>query len=315
MDIVLSHISALRFWLSRPACSVRLRYADPILPVSALPKGKAAELAVYGGVPVHVLCAGPIKGGVRNGAIYHTWQGDLPAGSVARIAPGLCVCSPELSFLQMAQTLDEVSQIRLGFELCGSYSLDARADGGFFKRSSLTAPEKLGALCAIAQGRHGVKRAKTAAQRVITGSASPAETRLAMMLSMPCRVGGAGLPSPVLNHRISLSSYQQRLLQRRYFLCDLYWPEKQLAVEYDSDSFHIGPDRIAKDAQRRNALEHLDVKVITATSQTCRDPQQLNAISRMIARRLDHAIRPRCRDYERKQHMLRANLFNNPPWL
>lgn len=69
MDIVLSHISALRFWLSRPACSVRLRYADPILPVSALPKGKAAELAVYGGVPVHVLCAGPIKGGVRNGAI------------------------------------------------------------------------------------------------------------------------------------------------------------------------------------------------------------------------------------------------------
>lgn len=142
MDIVLSHISALRFWLSRPACSVRLRYADPILPVSALPKGKAAELAVYGGVPVHVLCAGPIKGGVRNGAIYHTWQGDLPAGSVARIAPGLCVCSPELSFLQMAQTLDEVSQIRLGFELCGSYSLDARADGGFFKRSPLTTPEK-----------------------------------------------------------------------------------------------------------------------------------------------------------------------------
>lgn len=264
---------------------------------------------------MHVLCAGPIKGGVRNGAIYHTWQGDLPTGSVARIAPGVCVCSPELAFLQMAQTLDEISQIQLGFELCGSYSLDARADGGFFKRSPLTTPEKLGALCAIAQGRHGVKRAKTAAQRVITGSASPAETRLAMMLSMPCRLGGAGLPSPVLNHRISLSSYQQRLLQRRYFLCDLYWPEKQLAVEYDSDSFHIGPDRIAKDAQRRNALEHLDVKVITATSQTCRDPQQLNAISRMIARRLDHVIRPRCRDYERKQLMLRANLFNNPPWL
>ena len=99
------------------------------------------------------------------------------------------------------------------------------------------------------------------------------------------------------------------------FSLRLILARKQLAVEYDSDSFHIGPDRIAKDAQRRNALEHLDVKVITATSQTCRDPQQLNAISRMIARRLDHAIRPRCRDYERKQHMLRANLFNNPPWL
>lgn len=121
-----------------------------------------------------------------------------PSRSFHRIADGLHVASLELAFLQMARELDFLNLARLGFELCGSYSLDARAERGFFDRAPLTDPRKIRS---FAEASPHLKRRKAvlrALQHVLPGSASPAETRLAMLLSLPCRLGGFGLPKPLM---------------------------------------------------------------------------------------------------------------------
>ena len=315
MDIVLSHITALRYWLSRPSTAPRLRHDHAKLPASSTPKAAIGQLQHIARPPFHVLCSTPIKGGALHGVSHHTWRTPLPPDVVFRISPSVRVCSPELAFLQVAQSLETANLVRLGFELCGCYSLDSNADGGFFGRAPLTTPERLQLLCDQLAAVRGIRNAKVALPHILANSASPAETRIAMALSLPHRHGGLGLPAPCMNQRIQLSANEQKLLRKRYFSCDLYWPDRKLAVEYDSDAHHTGAEKIATDAARRNSLQYADVKVITISSRTYRDVDEFNATGRIIAKHLGKEIRPRCQHFTEKQSCLRRTLASPPPWL
>ncbi len=112
-------------------------------------------------------------------------------------------------------------------------------------------------------GANGIKIARWALDHVLDRSASPAETKVALALTLPCKIGGMGLPQPSLNRFIPLNAAEQKALNRSYFLCDLYWEQAKLAIEYDSDAEHSGSERIASDAARRNALLRLGITVIT----------------------------------------------------
>lgn len=315
MIIVISHISALRYWLSRPANAARPRPVSIELPAKGTTKLEAKQLKSIVAPPLHVLCSKPVKGGMRHEVIHHTWRTALPPASLFQIAPSAAVCSPELAFLQCAQQFSLVDLIRLGFELCGTYSLDRVSDAGFLKRSPITTPEKLQACIDAAPRARGTENARRALPHILANAASPAEARLAMTLSLPNRLGGLGLAPPRLNYRIALSAHDRKLLSRAYFLCDLYWPQARLAVEYDSDAFHATAERIASDSSRRNALEHVDVTVITVTGRTYRDLGSFNKTGCIVAKRLKAGIRPRCKDFELKQLKLRKALDTDPPWL
>ena len=54
---------------------------------------------------------------------YRVHSCELPAGALVRIGGSVYATSPELTFMQVAEKLDEVSLARLAFELCGSYAL------------------------------------------------------------------------------------------------------------------------------------------------------------------------------------------------
>ncbi len=315
MTIVLSHMTALRYWLSRPANAARLRRVSAALPAKGVTKLEAKQLDAIAAPPLHVLCSKPVKGEPRHGVVHHTRSAALPAGALFRITKSVAVCSPELAFLQCAKQLTLVDLVRLGFELCGTYSLDRASDSGFFKRQPITTPEKLRAVVGAASRARGVDNAARALPHVLANAASPAETRLAMALSLPNRLGGLGLPAPQLNYRIALPAYDRALLNRGCFLCDLYWPQARLAVEYDSDAFHATPERLASDSSRRNALEHVGVTVITVTARTYRDYGSFKTTGGIIAKRLDVEMRPRCRDYEAKRLRLRRELDADPPWI
>lgn len=49
-----------------------------------------------------------------------------------------CCAAPEAVFLQLARRLDMVSLVKLGMELCGTYSIYPAAQGGFRSREPLT---------------------------------------------------------------------------------------------------------------------------------------------------------------------------------
>ena len=210
MTLVLGHISALEYWLSPPGKpSARVASSAFELPSKAASASDVESLSALSprtfSLPVHAMTGVTVKN-ERPGLIaHHLHSASTSARSFYRISDDLHVCSPELAFVQMANVLPLPDLIRLGYELCGAYSLSEQADGGFFKRRQFVSPRKLQAFVDNSAKIHGRKSALRALRHILPNSASPAETRLAMCLSLPCNLGGFGLPRPVLNHRLNLT--------------------------------------------------------------------------------------------------------------
>ena len=210
---------------------------------------------------------------------------------------GLAVTSPELCFLQMASELPLVGLVALGYELCGGYRLDPESakDKGFRIDRPLASVESLSSYVARTSGSKGNKNALKALRFIMDGSASPMETILAILLVFPHRLGGYGFPKPLLNHRIDASaSVRKATGKSNYYYCDLYWPDEKVDVEYDSDVYHTGSNRIAQDAIRRNALSSMGITVVTVSRRQVVDTLKLRELaeelSKLLGRRLRYTI-------------------------
>ena len=110
------------------------------------------------------------------------WPHSLPPRCLLGISRRARLCSPEFCFLQMARSLNLIDLIELGFELCGSYSLPAHGGDGHFEREPLTTQESIRATIDRLPGAHSSDLARRALNYVLDGSASPAETKLCMLL-------------------------------------------------------------------------------------------------------------------------------------
>ena len=317
MTIVISHISAIEYWLAHESLKPKATSAHTATELpSAGPtiddRRRAEQLLKQcASIPLHIAATKPLHNSTRFRC--HVWSPPV-ARALYRIADDVYVCSPELAFVQSATALDKIDTVRLGCELCATYSIDRQARGGFFQRNAITTREKLGAIVCENQGVNGVKTARWALDHVLDRSASPAETKVALALTLPCKIGGMGLPQPSLNRFIPLNAAEQKALNRSYFLCDLYWEQAKLAIEYDSDAEHSGSERIASDAARRNALLRLGITVITVGNQTFRDRSEFKRVGATVARLLGTRIRPRSEHYDRRQIELRKRLSSQPIW-
>lgn len=240
-----------------------------------------------------------------NDVRWHVWSGSLPKSGAGfrRDAQDVFLASPELALLHYASHADLADAIALAFELCGTYRLGGLL--GFEKADPLTSMKRLNWFASGVQGARGVKRLRRIADRVLDGSASPMETALAMLLSLPCALGGYGLPSPRLNARIDVSSKNVLNQSKRYYVADLYWPEVRFAIEYDSDQWHVGPERIGQDAARRNALLFQGVNVVTVCSQQIMSESKMDDVAHIAARALGRSVRPRARDWRKRNRELR----------
>ena len=76
-----------------------------------------------------------------------------------------------------------------------------------------------------------------------------------------------------------------------FFSCDLFWPDGGVAVEYDSDMFHTGSERIARDSERRNALSYLGISVVTVTRRQVMSAVGCDRIARLLEKHLGIAGR------------------------
>ncbi|MBE7163451.1 MAG: DUF559 domain-containing protein [Williamsia herbipolensis] len=86
----------------------------------------------------------------------------------------------------------------------------------------------------------------------------------------------AGLPAPVLQHRVTFPRGGHARL-------DLAWPEHKVALEYDGED-HRTPQQHAHDLERDAALAELGSRVLRVTArQVYRSPDDLvRRVARML---------------------------------
>ena len=298
MSIFISHTSALEYWrIHREAPALKAQRRKIALP-RRLTEADIGLVEQLDGLksPLHVMLgrAGARKVSRQATAVrQHVFSSEVIGDCFVNCGEGLFVSSPEFVFLQLAAELSLVKLILLGYELCGRYSLgeegasandSAEADSrGFDLRPPLTDTARIAAFLQRMTGVKGHKKATLALRYISDNSLSPMETRLAILLTLPYRLGGYHLLKPKHNDRIVPVKTARNNVSKKYYECDLFWPDYDLAVEYDSDRYHTGASRIAEDAGKRNALALMGITVITVTSQQFTSISEFEKVAQTIA--------------------------------
>lgn len=196
-----------------------------------------------------------------DGATCHLMTGHYPVGSFFELGEGVLLPCPELTFLQMARVLDDDLLVLYGYELCGYFAHDV-GEHGFCNRPALTSVARIeGYLDRLERGRAergegvpwGLRRARAALARVCDGAASPEEAVTSMVLTMPRRRGGYGLPCARLNACVPLRPRTARLFGIDEFVCDLSWDGRGLVAEFQG-SQHKPRSRSSYDRRKGNVL-------------------------------------------------------------
>ncbi len=172
-------------------------------------------------------------------------------------------------------------------------------DGRIIEAPPLAHPDSLAvALDALSRIR-GVGIAKDVLPYVTPNGASPMECLISAMLSAPERLGGEGMPLPVLNAPVTVRKDGCRAT--RY--ADVYWPTARVALEYDSTEFHNGKDQIGHDAARRVELENAGIRAISLTNHQLRNIGLFDELVILLRNMLGvQSSPPTARLDERKQH-------------
>lgn len=240
--------------------------------------------------------------------VFHVCSSKLPPRTFYCLEPDVYVVSPELCFIQMANELSEIELLKLGYDLTAQYSL--MPQGGFVFRAPITNQKRLMETAKYLSGFKGIKKAHRVLPYICDNAASVREAELAMLLSLPCSRGGFGLPKPMLNVAIAIPKAKRNLFMKDYYVCDLFWGDALLAIEYDSDQYHMGIDRIGNDAAKRNALELMGIKVVTVTNKQIKNNTELEIVARIVSKALGRKFRiSRGYDYPYRQTELRNKVL------
>lgn len=209
----------------------------------------------------------------------------VPKGSFVQIHADTFVCSPGMCLVRMASN-KQVSMGRLvafAMELMGTYSTYAPSGMACFGVVPLVTKEELLRFIESACELHlrGSRRARTAARLALPDSASRMETCLSLVLSLPPRYGGLGLPVPVLNEEVRAKPEQRELIGRDTYKPDIYWQKCDLDVEYDGDQ-HNTREEILIDRSRQNDLVALGMTILRASYSDVRTSIALARFERRI---------------------------------
>jgi hypothetical protein len=193
--------------------------------------------AVPDSAAVHVSTPGtPSR---RSGIIGHRKR----AGAEVTERNMLPLSTPREVYREMAQQLSLVDLVVLGDSLV---------------RAGRLTPAEL-VECARTFTGHGAARARRAAAWVREGVDSPMETRLRMLLVL------AGLPEPVVGHRIHDEHGQLRLR------LDLCYPSLKLSLEYDGRHHAESEQQWGRDLSRREDLDRRGWRVLVVRARDIYD--------------------------------------------
>jgi len=160
------------------------------------------------------------------------------------------------------------------------------------------------------KGISGHVNVSRALRYIVDGSASPMETILVMLLTLPYKLGGYGLPPPELNKKIEFGKSAAHRYGKAFYVCDLFWPKDNLAIEYDSALYHTGAERINNDSKKRMDLAILGIDVITVTNKQIQRRDMFDDLSKLIAGKLQKRLRYENDKFRKAQRELHSLLLN-----
>lgn len=289
MKPYISHRSALAFWRSDYALYGETRQCR----VRSLDNATASikDLAFYdlqgerfGNPPLDLLVNSANKAHTDDRRIAHVWNGRIPSDAFVMLSDGICVASPELTFMQCAARQTQIESILLGYELCGGYSLRPETPEGFVRHEPLTTVARIKDFAMRLRAPMRPTKAERILQYVHDSAASPAESALAMRLVLPLRMGGSSLNGIQLNAEVPVTGQATKLTSSRSLFCDVYVPAHHVDIEYDSYAYHTGRQKLAEDSERRMALASLGITVVTVTTNQLYSLDRFAALANQIRR-------------------------------
>ena len=249
------------------------------------------------GNPVHAFVGDAAKETKTKRLYTHVLSGQVPHGACLDLGYDVCICSPCFAFMLLANQLDLLGLILVGMELCGTYSYWC-TEADYVKRSFLHEPReargcvfelpmatnvsRMRAFAERLKGFRGAPGARAALRWVVDGSASPMETAVYLLLCLPKRLGGYGLPKPVLNPKLIIDNPDGK--KERY--PDLFWRGRNIDVEYNSDAEHSGEWSRYRDSKREVELTVANIKVLPLTRPQLMDVYEFDAFANGLRRML-----------------------------
>ena len=256
-------------------------------------------------LPLHVCVDDRSFRSGKRDVVSHVEPAAIFGTQFLQAAPGVFVASPELCLAQLSRGRHPARVAQIAFELCGSYRRDSRNSAGFVAASPLTDLEKVKRFMDEAPERFkGIGSLKKVIAFVLEGSRSPMETDVAILFSFSRRRGGRGYVGFNLNGLVEVPPLLVDSVNQPYYHVDFLWPEKRVAVEYDSDLAHLGSERIARDATRKNSLQLLGYTTLTLTRMQLMDWDSFCLFANALEKAIGVKKRPASRNYSGEQKAL-----------
>lgn len=231
--------------------------------------------------PVHVLVDSPERRVRSCLAQSHVWSGRVPDGSLYQVAPGILVASPAFCCLQAAAAGSFPFTACVEMECLGRYGRVSTARGFLDREPLLSASELEGYLLSALPCR-GARKALRALRCCLGPSRSPLETKTALILTLPNKFGGYGLPRPEMNCVVRPRPEEVPISQFASYEIDICWLQRRAAVEVDSYQYHSGPAQHNVDAMKRNSLKSMGWKVTSVTDGQL-EGDALDVLARQLA--------------------------------
>ena len=259
----------------------------------------------YAGRPVEAYVPQRSKGTSTKRLITHVLGDPIPTSAFVDLGHDVCICTPQFAFMQIAATESIADTVRTGMELCGYYSRwrlepGVMGDPYYLEHSETQSctfglqpvmhAVRLKAYVEQHKGVRGSVGSRTALQWLADNSASPMETAVYLLLCLPKRLGGYGLPKPTLNPKLIISNPDGA--KERY--PDLFWYGANIDVEYNSDSTHSGEWARYRDSMREVEFTVANYKVLPLTRPQLMDADEFDSFAQGLRRML--GIRARAAD-------------------
>ncbi|MBQ3106028.1 MAG: hypothetical protein IJC51_00915 [Eggerthellaceae bacterium] len=258
---------------------------------------------------VHVLARRGSRNSTSPRITVHTCTDSFFANAALVIDAGLCVLSPEHTILFSARDHDFYDTLLLGYEFCGCYSQAGANGKGSRLRHPLTSVNELKRVVESASKAKGIKTLRKATRFILDGSGSPQETAAALILLLPKRHGGYGLPAPRLNVNIVLDK-NASLVWEKGNAFDMVWADERTVVEYDGEAGHTTFEQKERDSMRRNALVVAGYTVFVLTKSQLADVKKTYGIAHALAKMLKHRLSLPCAGFREKHLALRARMLS-----